>query len=245
MERKTIIDSNGQICVREWEGGKYKWISTNTGKVDWYLGENFFPSGSSIKGFNSSRNCRFRVNLNESSVTIFKKTKYSVGLLEFLCSIFSRGTQRCEMTLENTNYYKFVARFNGIKNFFVSTDLVINDYGNQILFLSSKGHYVTIGDDIYSFRTVNGDEILDLESHYSDYKCPYGIGRTHTYFLSIPGDSIIAVSNRILQKMGFYLEGTTDFDWMSMRLPYQFPPVLETFEGGVLVRKIKKTMIHI
>lgn len=90
------------------------------------------------------------------------------------------------------------------KNVFIGDNLLNYSYGdpkgrypgNSILIEIGKGHYIYVGDGIYSFETHNNEQIKHYYSPVgnSGVPYPYAIGENNTYFMldkkSLPNDML-------------------------------------------------------
>ena len=162
---------------------------------------------------------RFRVNVQGKNVKIFEE-KEEEESRSWWYSFFEKKKKRLsrrEMTQENTDYDILVKEFKNINRVFVSVDDGADgDSGNHILLQISKDEYVSIGDNIFSFK-VQDDKIHYLFSPTGDeFKFAYAIGKKNTYFLNLMGknkDRIIYLPNEYLKDVGFLTQKGNSFNW--------------------------------
>ena len=185
---------------------------------------NFFPEG--MKGKEKYNNVeymdigsRFRVNVKGKNVKIFEE-KEEEEPRSWWSGFFGTKKKRLsrqEMTEENTNYDILVKEFTNLNRIFVSVDDGADgDPGNHILLQISDKEYVSIGDNIFSFK-VQEDKIQYLFSPTGDeFKFAYAIGKKNTYFLNLMGknkDRIIYLPNKYLKDVGFLTQKGNSFNW--------------------------------
>ena len=84
--------------------------------------------------------------------------------------------------------------------------------GNSILIQTGTGHYIYAGHEIYSFDTVNGEEIQKYYSPVgnSAVPYPYAVGEKHTYFMldkqTVPNELLDLSKDAYSQFYGFILK---------------------------------------
>ena len=169
----------------------------------------YFPEGvKSDELAHMDVGSRFRVNVQGKNVKIFEEEEEEPrSWWSGLFGTKKKRLSRREMTQENTNYDILVKEFKNINRVFVSVDDgAYGDSGNHILLQISNNEYVSIGDNIFSFKTQE-DKIQYLFSPTGEeFKFAYAIGKKNTYFLNLMGKSknyIISLPNKYLKDVGF------------------------------------------
>lgn len=85
--------------------------------------------------------------------------------------------------------------------------------GNSILVKTGKGKYIYIGDNIYAFQTIDGEDIKEYYSAIgnSDVPYPYAVGEKYTYFMldkkALPNELLDLKKHAYQQFYKFELEG--------------------------------------